>query len=127
MINVFIGYPGIAKLGKQGLLQRAQQSMELAEYAVQQLQQAGIDAWRNDNALTVAFPQPHETLCHKWQLASENGLSHLICMPGISKQQINAFVEDCKKLLLYPRSSTVPAPVTTWPKGFFHVPEKPDL
>ena len=69
-------------------------SLALAGYAVQQLQATGVDAWRNADALTVIFPQPSGKLCHKWQLASENGISHLICMPGITKEQIDAFVLD---------------------------------
>lgn len=93
---VFLWY-AINKMGKTGLLERAKSGMELAEYTVHQLQHIGIPAWRNENALTVVFPQPSEELCHRWQLASENELSHLICMPGVTKQHIDGFVKDMKE------------------------------
>jgi hypothetical protein len=28
-------------------------------------------------------------------LASESGLSHLICVPSVTKEHIDAFVKDC--------------------------------
>lgn len=90
---IFLWY-AISHLGKEGLLQRAETSLLLAEYAVSELQRCGISAWRNKDSLTVVFPQPHQKVCHKWQLASENGISHLICMPGVTKEHIDFFVKD---------------------------------
>lgn len=98
---LFLWY-AINKLGKQGFLQRAKESIRVAEYAVEKLKQAGIAAWKNPNALTVVFPSPPETVCHKWQLASENGISHLICMPGITNQHIDSFVSDLEKAINNP-------------------------
>lgn len=93
---VFIWY-ALKKLGREGLLRKAVQSMEVAAYAVDQLNRAGIKAWRNEYALTVIFPQPSQKICYKWQLASDGGWSHLICMPGITKAQIDAFVADMQE------------------------------
>jgi histidine decarboxylase len=90
---LFLWY-AIAKLGRQGFLQRARDCVRLAEYAVNKLQQSGIAAWRNPGALTVVFPSPSKEICNKWQLASENGMSHLICMPGMTQEQIDSFVAD---------------------------------
>jgi histidine decarboxylase len=90
---IFLWY-AIQKMGKQGLLQRALDSLDVAAYAVKQLKEAGIAAWRNENALTVVFPQPTDIIRRKWQLASENGISHIICMPGITKAHIDDFVRD---------------------------------
>lgn len=90
---VFLWY-AIKKLGKEGLLKRTSESLWLAAYAQQKLQEGGIAAWRNEKAITVVFPKPADTICRKWQLASEAGSSHLICMPGISKNMIDDFIED---------------------------------
>jgi|GEM_PF-675705 len=98
---LFLWY-AIARFGKSGLLQRARESMAIAEYAVQELRQAGIAAWRNQSALTVIFPQPPQKVCDKWQLASENETSHLICMPGVTKKHIDVFVYDCKEAIGQP-------------------------
>lgn len=90
---VFLWY-AIKKMGREGLLARALEGIELAEYTVNKLLQVGVKAWRNPNALTVVFPQPSAMLCHKWQLASDNGHSHLICMPGVTRSHIDLFVKD---------------------------------
>jgi len=90
---LFLWY-AISKLGKEGLMQRARDGMNVAAYAVEQLNKIGVAAWQNKNALTVIFPKPSQHLCHKWQLASESAISHLICMPGITKLHIDSFVKD---------------------------------
>ncbi|MGV3528089.1 MAG: histidine decarboxylase [Flavisolibacter sp.] len=90
---VFLWY-AILKLGRAGLLKRAVSSLELAAYATARLKDAGVAAWRNADSLTVVFPQPVERICRKWQLASEGGLSHLITMPGVGIEHIDAFVSD---------------------------------
>ena len=87
----------VTKLGKEGLLKRAYHSLELASYTVEKLKSIGVQAWANEYSFTVVFPSPSKEICHRWQLASENGISHLICMPGITKEQIDAFVLDCAK------------------------------
>jgi histidine decarboxylase len=92
--NPVILWYAIKKYGREGLLQRAKMCLSLAAYAEGQLKSLNIAAWRNEDALTVVFPQPSPYICNKWQLASENGISHLICMPGIAKEHIDAFIKD---------------------------------
>jgi histidine decarboxylase len=53
----------------------------MADYTVQRLQAIGVSAWTNSDALTVVFPALPEELRTRWQLAAENGFSHIICMP----------------------------------------------
>ena len=93
---VFLWY-AVKKYGKEGLLNRATKALSLANYTVDQLKIIDTPAWKNEDALTVLFPKPAEWICNKWQLASENDLSHLICMPGINKRQIDLFISDMKK------------------------------
>jgi histidine decarboxylase len=83
-------------LGVEGLRERAMRSLELASYAEAQLRSAGVAAWRNVNAITVVFPKISENVRAKWQLATQGNISHLIVMPGITKQHIDAFVEDVR-------------------------------
>lgn len=90
---LFLWY-AINKLGRKGLKERALLSMELAEYTVKRLQEEGIPAWKNPQALTVVFPAPPEPLRKKWQIATDEMHSHLICMPGVTKSQIDAFIEE---------------------------------
>jgi len=87
----------IKKIGVEGFKKRALESMELAEYLLHQLKEMGVEAWKNDSALTVIFPKPSNEIVKKWQLASEDGFSHIICMPGVTKEMIDNFIEDLKK------------------------------
>lgn len=88
---LFLWYT-IKKLGVEGLKERAAHSLETAAYTEAALKQAGIDAWRNPNSITVVFPEPCETVRQKWQLASENGYSHIICMPNVTRRQIDEVI-----------------------------------
>lgn len=93
---VFLWY-AMKKMGLEGMRERAQACLDLAAYTVSLMKANGFDAWRNEDAITVVFPKPSERICHEWQLASDQNISHLICMPGITKDHIDRFVEDLKK------------------------------
>lgn len=86
----------IKRLGITGLKERAMHSLATATYTEQKLKEMGINAWRNTNAITVNFPAPSKTICNKWQLAAENGNSHLICMPNVTQSHIDLFITDLK-------------------------------
>ena len=90
----------IENYGKKGLIKRARKCQELAAYTEEQLKQIGVNAWRNNDALTVVIDKPPSGLCKKYQLASEQNIAHIICVPGIEKEHIDAFVEDYKRELL---------------------------
>lgn len=90
---VFLWY-AVKQIGRAGLKARAESSLQLAEYTLQQLQGMGIQAWRNHNAITVIFAKPPKEICIKWQLATEGEWSHIICMPGVKKETIDAFLCD---------------------------------
>lgn len=86
----------IKKLGVEGLKNRYLKSLETATYCEKKLNEAGIQTWRNPNAITVVFPKTCKTVKDKWQLATEGNISHIICMPNVTKAQIDLFVEDVK-------------------------------
>lgn len=90
---LFLWY-AIKKLGRDGLKARAQKCLELAAYTVERLRKKNIPAWRNDNAITVIFPKPSDAVSIKWQLASEGKLSHIVCMPGVTQERIDEFLND---------------------------------
>ena len=87
----------IKKQGFSGLKARVEKALAMAEYTQKKLRQAGIDAWRNPNAITVVFPEVAESIREKWQLATADGKTHLICMPNVHKDQIDEFLEDLKR------------------------------
>ncbi len=87
----------IKKYGLEGMKSRAAHSLAVAQYAEERLRAIGIQAWRNAHAITVNFPQPSVQIRQKWQLAAENGWSHIICMPNVEKTQIDALVAELEK------------------------------
>jgi len=90
---LFLWYT-IKKLGVEGLQKRALHSLDIAAYAEKKLNDAGIKAWRNTNSITVVFPEPCDEVREKWQLASEHGQSHIICMPNVTREQIDEVVGE---------------------------------
>ena len=93
-------WSAIKTMGVDGLRTRAEDCLNLAEYALNKLKDIEINAWKNPNAITVVFDKPSPEICKKYQLASEEGISHLICVPGIKKELIDEFVSDLKKSLV---------------------------
>lgn len=80
--------------GVEGLKKRVEHSFEISSYALEKLNKIGIKAWKNPNTFTVVFPTPKVDIKLKWQLASEEGMSHIICMPNVTKAQIDEFIND---------------------------------
>jgi histidine decarboxylase len=84
----------IRRNGVDGLRARADRSRELAAYAHRRLIDIGWDAYRNEHAFTVVLATPPTPVTDRWVLASSGGRSHIVCMPGISRTQIDQFVAD---------------------------------
>jgi len=84
----------IRALGEEGFRRRVMESLGVAEYAELQFRAAGLDAWRNPAALTVVIGRPAAEVCARWQLASSGNISHVICMPHITREKIDELLGD---------------------------------
>lgn len=95
----------INKLGVEGLRKRYEYSFKMASYCKEELKKSGISAWSNPRALTVIFPKTSKKLMYKWRLATEGNITHIICIPSISKEQIDDFIIDLleEKILIFLR------------------------
>ncbi|OUL59860.1 histidine decarboxylase [Flavobacterium sp. AJR] len=102
---LFLWY-AIKKLGVEGLKKRYLHSLEVAEYCEQRLKTIGIPAWRNPNSITVIFPKTNEEIKLKWQLATQGDISHIICMPNVTIQQIDLFIYDIENCTENPDEMT---------------------
>jgi histidine decarboxylase len=87
----------LQRWGVAGLRTRLGRCLELAEYAETRLRETGWEAWRNPQAITVVLREPPPRLVRKWQLATSDGWSHVICVPGLRRAQIDAFVADLRQ------------------------------
>ena len=90
---LFLWY-ALKKMGVEGLRNRYLNSLVVAEYCETRLNEIGIPAWRNPNAITVVFPKVADTVIAKWQLATQETISHIICMPSVTKDQIDELISD---------------------------------
>lgn len=77
---------------------RINRSLDLAQHAVQRLQSAGINAWRNKNSITVVFPCPSEAVWKKHCLATSGGQAHLITTAHhLDASKVDALIDDVIK------------------------------
>ncbi len=83
----------IDKKGMSGFKEDINKCIELAEYLVEQI----ASAWRNQNSITVIFPKPSHKLIDKWQLATQDNISHVVVMPHVTKEKLDLFIDDYKK------------------------------
>lgn len=102
----------IKTLGQDGLRRRLEECEALTSYAIDSLISKNIPAWRNENALTIIFPKVSDHLRVKWQLATQN-VSHLMVMPGIQREQIDALVADMVGAQPANRASALPVDYLT--------------
>ena len=77
--------------------------MDTAEYAVQQFNEHGINAWRHRNSPTVVFNRPSQEVFNKWQIAPEVEVAHIITMPHVDRETIDQLVRDCSSPRPEPR------------------------
>lgn len=83
----------IATRGNKGLLAWAHEARETAAYLCDQLVRLGVPAWRHPHAFTVVFPEPPAPVLRDWPVyRDQDGGCHLVCMPGVTRQSVDAFV-----------------------------------
>ena len=84
----------LRELGLDGIKRRLAHSLELAAYLETRLNEIGVAAWRNPNAITVVLPRVSDAIRAKWQLATAGAISHVIVLPNVTREQLDAFTAD---------------------------------
>ena len=84
----------LQKMGKAGLEKRVKDSLTLANAVTEKFTTGGIKAWKNEGAITVVFPKPSDRICSKYQLASEDDIAHIICVPGTNKEILDECISE---------------------------------
>lgn len=84
----------IKTLGKEGFKEIITDCQEKAEYAINLFAKSGVKAWRHKNSLTVIFPRQAENILKKWQIATQKDEAHLITMPHVTRENIEAFIRE---------------------------------
>jgi histidine decarboxylase len=94
---LFMWY-AIKRWGIEGFRRRAEESVALADYTEKELKNMGWAVRRHRGAFTIMMAAPPDAIRKEWQLATENGWCHLICAPGVSRTQIDAFLQDLQQI-----------------------------
>jgi histidine decarboxylase len=84
----------IKRYGRQGFTDIVNRSLELADYAIAKFKEAGIEAWRNPNSMTVVFPRPPAAIMNRWQIAPYRKIAHIITLPHVDEKTIDQLVDD---------------------------------
>lgn len=93
-LTPLILWSALKKMGVKGLKQRVNECLTVARYAENCLNEIGILTFRNTNAITVVLEKPNPTICSIHQLAVEDNLAHIICVPGITRDNIDKLIHD---------------------------------
>lgn len=103
----------LKQLGQEGMRDLVQSCLGRARYAVEALGQRGVDAWRHRNSITVVMPRPGEDVIHRWLLAPEGDIVHIITSAHVTQTTIDAFIRDyCRNRQGTKSESDNRAPVT---------------
>ncbi len=78
--------------------------LERAAWLKEELKKAGWPAWLEMASNTVYFKRPPEEIVDKYDLAPDyderlgGDLSHIVVMQHVTKDRINTFLDDLKKV-----------------------------
>jgi len=84
----------IQTLGVTGFRDIISQCQQVADYTIDAFTRHGVKAWRHKNSLTIVFPRTNDSVLKKWQIATQGQDAHLICMPHVTHQHIDQFLQE---------------------------------
>ncbi len=84
----------VKRYGVAGLKKLVRDSIRRAQFLIEKFGEQGVEAWRNENSLTVVFPRPSEKVTREWQLASKDDISHIITHPHLSVEKIGVVARE---------------------------------
>jgi len=90
---LFLWY-AINTVKKSGFRKIVADCLAMADYTIHRFNEQGISAWRNSDSITVVIPRPENEIVIKWQLAVQNDIAHIITMPHVNEQHIEALLKD---------------------------------
>nr|GLL32806.1 histidine decarboxylase-like [Ipomoea trifida] len=91
---IFLWY-SLSTKGRAGLQKDAERCVETATRLRARLRGAGIAAMLNENSITVVFERPHDRhFVRRWQLSCVREMAHVIVMPGVTAETLDAFFDD---------------------------------
>ncbi|ODN42395.1 histidine decarboxylase [Piscirickettsia litoralis] len=93
---LFIWY-AIKRYGDNGFRKLISDSLEKAKKLTTQLQSENIQAWRNENALSVIIPKPSDKFLKKWLMPTNEVYGQIACLPKLSEKAMSNLISDLTK------------------------------
>ncbi|KAJ1402294.1 Pyridoxal-phosphate binding site [Sesbania bispinosa] len=91
---IFLWY-SLNRKGYRGFQKEVQKCLRNAHYFKDRLVDAGIGAMLNELSSTVVFERPHdEEFVHKWQLACQGNIAHVVVMPNVTIEKLDDFLNE---------------------------------
>ncbi|MEV6527767.1 histidine decarboxylase [Longispora sp. NPDC051575] len=84
------------RYGLDGHRLRAVLARDLASYLVDRLTESGHLAWRHPHSMTVVLRRPPAAIVQRWQLATAGEWSHVVTMPGVTRDVLDQFLEELR-------------------------------
>lgn len=87
------------KYSKDDFLQMINSCIDRAEYLLERLEKElpDLEPWRNQNSFTVIIKRPKDEIIKKWQLATQDNISHVIVLPHATEEILDKFIEELKE------------------------------
>lgn len=95
--SVLFFWYSIRMFGLAGFRKMVERCIETKEYALERLKEISWDAWAEKYSVVVVLKRPSEHIAKKWQLAIQGDIAHIVLMPHVSKEQIDALVDDLRE------------------------------
>jgi histidine decarboxylase len=86
----------IKSLGLRGFKKQIIYCKDIADFLVKELNAIGYPGVKQ-SFVTVWFKRPSDKIIKKWDLAANEKIAHVICMPHETKKMLREFVCDMKK------------------------------
>ncbi|MCH2204766.1 MAG: hypothetical protein MK132_02705 [Lentisphaerales bacterium] len=81
MAPILLRY-NIATHGKGGFCKKAEEMLEMSDYACERLSELEYNAWKNELEITVIFDRPDKWIIRKWSLSPPRQYVQLFTMPS---------------------------------------------
>ncbi|AEW99844.1 pyridoxal-dependent decarboxylase [Streptantibioticus cattleyicolor] len=86
----------LREAGTRGVRETVHRCRRTAAYATEALAAAGAHPERFPGALTVTFDRPGPRTCATWHLATQGDRAHLVAMPHVTPQAVDALCADLR-------------------------------
>ena len=95
--SVLFMWYAIQRFGFDGFKKMIQNCLNVKKYALDHLKEISWPTETEEFSVAIIIKRPSAEIVKKWQLAVDGDIAHILIMPNISINQIDAFIHDLIK------------------------------